>query len=156
MKSDLAQLHDIHLPAPVSWWPPAPGWWAMAILSLLVVGLGYLGYRRHRRNRWRRSALTALSQLRDSAPEALPRQLSVLLRRVAVSRFPRHEVAGLTGQDWLTFLDRTLDDGDAFRAGVGQVLRDAPYRAGRAPVEPTDLLTLCERWIRRLPDRGGA
>ena len=35
----LAQLRDIHLPEPVSWWPPALGWWlvAMTVMTLLIV-----------------------------------------------------------------------------------------------------------------------
>ena len=34
----LAQLADIHLPAEVSYWPPAPGWW---VLALLLLGSGF-------------------------------------------------------------------------------------------------------------------
>ena len=30
----LSELRDIHLPDPVSWWPPAPGWW-------IAVGIGF-------------------------------------------------------------------------------------------------------------------
>ncbi|MEC7549612.1 MAG: DUF4381 domain-containing protein, partial [Pseudomonadota bacterium] len=33
----LAQLADIHLPAEISFWPPAFGWWILALL-LLVAG----------------------------------------------------------------------------------------------------------------------
>ncbi|MBI1195228.1 MAG: DUF4381 family protein [Gammaproteobacteria bacterium] len=156
MKADLSQLRDIHLPAPVPWWPPAPGWWAVAAATLLTVALAWILYRRHRQNRWRRSALAALALVRESLPEHQTGQLSVLLRRVAISRFPRQEVAGLTGQDWLAFLDRTLDGGDAFRAGAGRVLIHGPYRRNETPVDPTDLTALCERWIRRLPTRRAA
>ena len=33
----LADLRDIHLPQPISWWPPAPGWWIL--LGLLLVSI---------------------------------------------------------------------------------------------------------------------
>lgn len=154
MKPDLTELRDIHLPEPVSWWPPAPGWWVVAALASLLVGLLYLGYRRHRRNRWRRSALAALARLSEAMPETLPADLSVLLRRVAITRFPRREVAGLTGQDWLAFLDRTLDGGEAFRSGAGRILLHGPYRQRGMALDSRALLALCERWIRQLPGRG--
>ena len=32
MQADsLAQLRDIQLPEPISWWPLAPGWWVLII-----------------------------------------------------------------------------------------------------------------------------
>ena len=155
MKPDLSQLRDIHLPTPVSWWPPAPGWWAVLALLLLFGVLAYVVYSRRRRNRWRRSALSELEGLRDAAPERMLRGLSVLLRRVAISRFPRHDVAALTGEAWLAFLDRALGDGTAFQSGVGRVLISGPY-AGDAQVDGASLLALCERWIKQLPARGTA
>ncbi len=33
----LAQLRDIHLPDPISWWPPAPGWWVLAVVVLALL-----------------------------------------------------------------------------------------------------------------------
>ena len=46
MKPDpasLENLRDIAVPPPVPWWPPAPGWWVLGLLALLV--LIYLGLR---------------------------------------------------------------------------------------------------------------
>lgn len=151
MKPDLSQLRDIHLPPPVSWWPPAPGWWAVATLVLLLIVLTTWLLSRHRRNRWRRQALAALAQLRSTDDALLLRELSVLLRRIAIGRFPQQEVAALTGDAWLAFLDHTLgDDGSAFRAGPGRALAAGPYAAA-VDIDASALLNLCERWIRQLP-----
>ncbi len=154
MKPDLSQLRDIHLPAPVSWWPPAPGWWLLAALTLTALGMIYLIYRRRRRARWRRAALAELGQLRGATGQQYLGEVSVLLRRVAVTRFPRHDVAALTGDDWLAFLDRTLGDGTPFQSGSGRVLASGPY-THKAQVDAAALHALCERWIKRLP-AGGA
>jgi hypothetical protein len=153
VKPDLSQLRDIHLPAPVSWWPPAPGWWVLLLLALIFAGLVYLFYLRHRRNRWRQIALAELVRLRGETPDRLLPVLSVLLRRVAISRFPRHDVASLTGDAWLAFLDRALGDGAAFQSGAGRILLNGPY-ADKVDADAESLLVLCERWIKRLPARG--
>lgn len=155
MKPDLSRLHDIHLPAAVSWWPPAPGWWGVVALVVIAAALVYVIYTRRRRNRWRAKALAELARLRDAAPERRLRDLSVLLRRVAISRFPRHDVAALTGEAWLAFLDRTLGDAKAFQSEAGRVLLSGPY-ACEAEVDTASLLVLCERWIKRLPAKGAA
>ena len=81
-------LRDIHLPEPVSWWPPAPGWWLLAgLLILLAVG-ALLVWRWYRRGRLGRSARRALERVfvdyrHHGEPQRLLRELSVLLRRIA-------------------------------------------------------------------------
>lgn len=150
MKPDLSQLRDIHFPAPVSWWPPAPGWWALLALLLITAALAYVIYAHRRRNSWRADALAELARLNGTAPERLVRDVSVLLRRVAISRFPHHDVAAITGEAWLAFLDRRLGHGNSFQTGVGRVLLNGPY-AGTVEVDGVSLLALCERWIKHLP-----
>jgi len=152
----LNQLRDIHLPAPISWWPPALGWWLLACLLFSLIGLGVWLFRLHRVERWRRVALAELAQLQrlhqvDAANTYdTVRSLSILLRRVALTRFPRLEVASLYGEAWLTFLDAALGDEQPFQKGIGRALLAAPYMAS-VQVDAEELLKLAERWCKALP-----
>ena len=109
----LAGLRDWHLPGPVSWWPPAPGWWLLAALVLiLVVAVLVWWRRRRRRTAPARAALAELAALRARLATAedgprLAGAISVLLRRLALVRYPRDQVAGLAGAQWPAFLERT-------------------------------------------------
>lgn len=150
-------LRDIQLPAPVPWWPPAPGWWVLAGLALSGALLVLILRRRraHARTTLRALALAQLEELRRRHqarpdPRGLVRALSELLRRVCLSLYPRRECAALTGEAWLALLDRSLGDG-RFSQGPGRALLDGPYRA--APrVDAEALLALCEEWVRALPE----
>lgn len=149
----LAGLRGYHFPEPVSWWPPAPGWWLLAtVLLLAAIALVWALLRRRRRRAALRAALAELDQLTGTQPGPDPaefaRRLSRLLRRYALARFPRREVAGLAGEDWLRFLDAHGGD-QAFTRGPGRLLREAPYRpAGEIPASP-QLAALARTWILR-------
>jgi hypothetical protein len=144
----LAQLRDIHLPAPVSWWPPAPGWWGLTLLILCLVGLGaYILFLSLRKKRYRKAALKELAVLRkNSDPRTALEQLAALLRRVAIQSFGRKEVVGLTGRKWLELLDRTGGT-DQFSHGPGEALGEKLYRADYQ-VTTDPIFQLVERWIR--------
>ncbi|MDZ7750273.1 MAG: DUF4381 domain-containing protein [Gammaproteobacteria bacterium] len=155
----LAELRDIHLPDPVSWWPPAPGWWLLALVVLVALGLASWALRRYlkRRRRSRRvlaevDALAAAYR-RDGDTQALCSGLSLVLKRAALAAWPRQRVAGLTGTAWLEFLDATGGAG-AFAHGPGQALASAGY-GGAAAVDGEALEALVRRWIkgalRRVP-----
>ena len=68
-----------------------------------------------------------------------------LLRRVALARFPRAEVAGLSGEDWLHFLD-THAKVSGFVTGPGRVLGTAPF-APKCTLDRAALLALVRQWI---------
>jgi hypothetical protein len=79
----------------------------------------------------------------------------VLLRRIALSRFPRHQIARLSGASWLDFLDRPLHgsrQAEGFRRGPGRVLAEGPY-APAVDLDTAALERLCRTWLRRLPKR---
>lgn len=152
------QLRDIHLPDPVSWWPPAPGWWLLLLLLLGAAVLLWWLRRRYFGRFWvRRLVKAGLNELRqiertyraERDNRALVRRLSALLRRICISRYPRQETAALTGEDWLRLLDRHIGRAE-FSRGTGRVLVSAPYQA-EPQLDAGALLELCREWITALP-----
>jgi hypothetical protein len=160
----LAGLRDWHLPDPVSWWPPAPGWWLLGALGLLALSLAvHAALARRRASAPARAALAELARLRAELRAHGDRRrfvagLSELLRRLALVRYPRDRVAGLCGAEWLAFLDSAGGTG-AFSDGPGQVLADGAYRGGEtlAELDTDALATLADSWIRAhaIAERGG-
>jgi len=147
----LSELRDIHLPDPVSWWPPAPGWWMVSAILLVVIALGVWSFRHVRRPTPYRTAQQELHGLRESFAanqqiEKLVVGLSVLLRRYAIACYGRKRVAGLTGDQWLSFLNETGRTSE-FTAGAGRVLASVPY-GSRETVKGYDLLRVVEEWLK--------
>lgn len=126
-------LRDLHLPDAVSWWPLAPGWWL--VIALVAVGFGLLlrsGLRRRARGAARRYALRQIAHSRSAYadhgdPVQLGIEVSEILRRTMLAYAPRADVAGLTGDEWLAWLDRDLAE-PRFSQGPGRDLLELPYR----------------------------
>jgi Domain of unknown function (DUF4381) len=148
------QLRDIHLPPAPPFWPPAPGWWVVAavLLALLAWG-GYAAWRQLRLRRQRRRVMDVLARLEsglasERSPEGLA-HVSVLLRRLALMRFPRARVAALTGRAWLRFLDESGGQG-RFTDGPGRVLASGPYQRALPPdFDIVGLVALVREWVDR-------
>lgn len=149
----LSQLRDIHLPAHVSWWPPAPGWIFLFLLILTGAILGYWQWQKfHERYLRRKAALDELKRLEKIYHQPQHRKkviqlLSVLLRRVALIDHPRHEVAGLKGEAWLKFLNETGQT-EAFATESGQLLITAPYNQ-KIPETGHELFPIIKNWIEK-------
>jgi len=126
-------LRGLQLPDAVGWWPLAPGWWLL--IMLLVFGAGLLlrdALRRRSRSAARRHALRQLQQYTAAYADhgnavALGIEVSELLRRAMLAYAPRADVAGLTGEAWLAWLDRDLK-APHFTDGAGHSLLELPYR----------------------------
>lgn len=167
----LQDLHDIHLPSPVSFWPLAPGWYVLACLLTIIFLLAfYAGWRYWRRKKLKRLALTELQHLETTLAEDAEHlsltTLSTLLRRSALAAFPRQQVAGLHGEAWLEFLDATItsknvtsnknnkndnkhpatnkatSQSQAFSQGVGRILIYAPYADENKSHQPETIESL--------------
>lgn len=101
----LAQLKDIHLPAPVSAWPLSIYWWLAIIATLLIIGCAaYAVFRYIKHTRLTRLALSELAQLQQQGCDV--NSLHHLLKRIVLSSYARETVASLHGEAWLRFLDQ--------------------------------------------------
>lgn len=142
MDPEQIPLRDLHLPEAIGWWPLAFGWWVLLGLLLLALALAVrAAMKRRRRNAARQAALAELARLKaafdaDRNVEVLGIGLSGLLRRAMLAYAPRHEIAGLTGDTWLEWLDRGLEE-RPFSEGPGRKLKDLPYR--KLPADPDDV-----------------
>lgn len=119
--STLEQLQPLLAPPPIGLWPPAPGWW---LLAVLLPTLGWVAW--HWRHRWRRKAVLPvaaeqpLDPVRQGALEELARlprpydgapagawlqQINGLLKRLCRNHYPNANSHVLNGRQWLAFLD---------------------------------------------------
>lgn len=134
------------------WWPPAIGWWvlALALLFLMVAANRFLQVKlaaRKRRREWLR-ALDAISRELDPQDDAHQylAGLNRLFRAVALKAFPGTGCAGLQGEEWVIFIGSLLpentDDSSL------SALAEGPYE----PVPHFDVRSLvghARTWVRR-------
>ena len=148
----LSQLRDIHAAAPVSWWPPAPGWWVLALLVLVllvwVARRMLVRYRLHQRRKQMLAWVDHLNASIDPArdPHAYLSTLNRIFKLVALRAFPGQHCAGLAGQDWVDFLIGKMEKTPS--PDLLDVLASGPYDPS-PQFDPGEMSELTRFWIRR-------
>ncbi len=144
MDDPLAALRPLHEPLPVSWWPPALGWW---IVMLLIVTCLFLIYRYRKHRTLQRAALRELALLSKhyNTIEQPVARLNQLLKRYALVCWSAEKVAPLSGRSWVDFLDATGGNGQ-FSESAGELLMSGPYRQEHADMD--ELIKLARHWIK--------
>ena len=160
----LSQLADIHLPEPIGFWPPAPGWWVLFVL--LCLGSYFWGRRAYAAWRLRRSCAFAIREL-DASLQAYRQgsaglngeqldshrlnyvsEVNAVLRRVALKQFPEQALAGLGGQDWIAFL-RTHGNASLLDENLAVTLSQGRF-ARHWEVDEQALYAMAHQWISSL------
>ena len=152
----LDQLKDIHTPDAIGLWPPAIGWYLIAafLIAALVLA-GVILWRRWQQNAYRRAALRECDDIEweitagsDSRAAAI--RIATLLKRTALSVFRRAEVAHLSGDAWILFLESKASEAH-FSIASSQLLIEASFRKNPPDNQSdvTRLLYEARRWIRK-------
>lgn len=106
---DLSGLKGLHfLPEP-SFFPPAWGWWLIAVI-LLCFFLILFFIIKHIISSPKYYALHELNRLQNEIknPVLLGREISKLLKRIVLIRFPNEHLATLSADEWESFLKNHL------------------------------------------------
>ena len=130
----LQKMRDIHYPGDPSWFPPAPGWWIVALAcSLTLVWL----YRWVKQRRRQRAPYQVAKHLLQRARAELDNgeldartyldRCNDILKRLLVHVRNESAASPASGEHWLELLDQ-LHGGEEFRNGAGAVLGDQRFR----------------------------
>ena len=132
----LGDFVEVTSPAAINWLPQTQGWlWLGLILLVLLGRYGWKRLQHWYRNRYRREAATRLQQLSDKADQGAPlTELNRLLKLTALAAFPREQVASLSGDDWVAFLNGQCSS-PPFSEAHGQLLAVGTYTAAAIEVE---------------------
>ncbi|WP_347506179.1 DUF4381 domain-containing protein [Pseudomonas anguilliseptica] len=116
----LDQLEPLIAPAPISWWPPAPGWWLLALLLPVLLWAAFKLLKHLPRKAAGQSTEAPLDPLRQAALSELEllskpydsvdagpwlQQLNAILKRLCRERYPQSNSHILSSHAWLAFLD---------------------------------------------------
>lgn len=146
----LASLQPLRAPELIGWWPPAPGWWVLAlVLILLLAALAYWLLKHYRRNAYRRRAVKQLQSLEtifegnEDVCDHLS-QLNALLKSVALVAYSRREIAAQHGESWRKFLNHSVAAGEHFLPSFTEAL----YQKIPPEIDITQVHRAANHWIK--------
>lgn len=154
---DQLPLRDIHLPDPVSWFPPAIGWWLVLLLVLLVFFLLWLLIRILKKPVLNKQAVMEIEAVIESYnlhrnTMTFLQALSAALKRIGMSYFSRNQVAGLSGVRWIHQLNSLVSKNRLTETQV-ELLAVVPYQKSPIIVDEQiqALIEQVRQWSRALP-----
>ena len=162
LNPQILNLRDIHLPEPISWWPIAPGWWIIIASILLIIAVVFISRKVYISKQLKRDIKDELKNIKQQFQQTqnksqLAKSLSILLRRASISYYPKADIAGLTGDHWLSYLDDSNTNSSSnnrFQSDIGNVLLTAPYLPdhclsdnSRLDFDAQKLIHLCDSWL---------
>ncbi len=95
------------------------------------------------------SPTVIVAKLCVNSPSRLPAQFSALIKRTALAAWPREQVASLSGDDWLNFLNQTAKT-ESFQTAPGNRIEELALRTSDTSAEDEQALrAIIANWIRR-------
>ena len=133
MPMESLPLRDIHLPLPIGIWPLAPGWWCLVAALIAAIAVILFLIQRYRKPTALKQALAEMDRL-FGMPEISNvqrnQEISLVLKKLAVTTYPREDVAGLAGEEWITWISAQLEgNGATLSDQLLEFMKLGPYRA---------------------------
>ncbi|TKF28629.1 DUF4381 domain-containing protein [Vibrio kanaloae] len=158
MKQPL-DLSPVIAPDAPTWWPLAWGWWAVIITAIALIALVFFIVKRRKNNQQAKQEALSYFSNSQSQDGLSPSKAQDIVRQAALSYFPREKIAGLSGDDWLTFLDAQLAK-PLFAAKQSQwqqaLYQDVALMNDEQKKAQQQLVNDCETWLRKaLPPKRG-
>ncbi len=148
---DLSGLKDIHLPAVPSVWPLPVTFWAVLSGVIAVIVLSRLIWVQQHKLTARKYANREVENLIKRFPHddyKIATELSLLMRRIALMKYPREEISGLSGKQWRQFLENTVKK-PVFKGQAGDIIETVmfipPDRFKNENMP--DLINAAKEWI---------
>ncbi len=145
----LGDFVEVVAPPAIDWLPQTTGWkWVGMVLLALALYRGGQRLARWHRNRYRREAAARMKSLALSAdPGTLVPELNRLLKLTTLAAWPREEVARLSGEEWVSFLNRQCPT-PPFNAAQRRLLAVGAYCPGAVDTTAgRDLLEAGMAWV---------
>lgn len=156
----LAQLADIHLPQPVSYWPPAIGWWILAAIALVLLVILFRKLANSRRQqKICQYALAELQRCYDNYSHAdsaaadqskldYVNQFNTVVRRVALVHYPQANAASLDGASWVDFI-RQKGESSLMTDDIATALQYGRFQT-KCDVDVDAMQSFGQQWIESL------
>jgi len=132
LQEALKDLRDIHQPESVPFWPPAPGWWILLILSFLLVYFFMRWLKKEKTPKYKKMAIEELKNITTNYEvqrneHKTVNECALLIRKILLVTDKDQNIAGMIDDEWLAYLDKRSDS-NLFSQGAGQALTSAIYQ----------------------------
>ena len=144
----LKDFAEVIAPEGISWLPQTAGWlWlGLAILGL-ALHYGWRALKHWYRNRYRREALVRLRAIENRGdPGELIADVNRVLKITALVAYSRENVAKLSGQSWVDFLNQQCEQ-PPFSDEHRELLASAVYRRQALNNQHGQLLQASACWV---------
>ncbi len=142
LQEALKDLRGVHEPTSLGFWPPAPGWWLILCLIILLFLL-WRWLKGRKTPNYKKMANEELTnilanyEIQGNSHQATV-EIALLIRKLILASETSMPVANLTGDEWLAYLDKKSQS-QLFSEGAGRALKTVVYQK-TSNVKISDLL----------------
>lgn len=141
----LNQLKNVHLPDSISIFPLAIGWYIIITIVIILIIFACIKLKQKKYNNQVKQIYALLAKIEADKTNRQLSEVSILIKRVAIMKFPKLNVHTMFGEKWLNFLDE-VGKTNNFTNGDGRYLLDI-YQ--NKPIEnPEQFFVVVRQWLK--------